>query len=534
VDPGRLAITVTSPDGSTRWAYDESDPGAIPLDITTGTSTPGGFKDFSCSLLRDLTQRPDEGLFDTIRAYGPGNQTAWEGRVAQLPRQTGPMSLQPGGVGWGAHLEDNATFMEVYVARGSDGWGEAPLQRRVAIAAGGASQGAVPVATGGGLIWTPVGGQALGANEKTELFYIAPAGRTIAKLQYLGAQAGTWTSFETPTFFLGNIDLSSSTSAAMTLDSTKRTATPTAARYAMLRSQTTAGVTPGAGMSRALSLLAVYGNHGLTLRTTVAGEPDGVYASDVVADVLTRAAPLLTYTTGATGTVQPTTFAIPHLSIDTPSTAADVIARANAYHSWDWLVWEDKTFYYQPAGTGTEWLARIGDGASLSLEGDTAEQIINGVVVAYQDNGVQKYAGPTGSGLDVTSASLVDADVNNPATEHGITKWVVLSISVPTTDAGAVQLGAIYLAERNLASRRGQMTLKDMARHPQEGMVPVWRIRAGDTVKLTDRPGDPARRIVETSYSHSTRTVVLTLDSTAHKLDALIERLAVVTGALTG
>lgn len=532
----RLAITVTSAGGTaTRWGMDEVDSGAIPNDLEFGTSTPGGFKVASCSLLRDLNPRPDEGLFDTVRIYGAGNRTAWEGRIAQLPRQTGPKSLTPQAIGWGAHLEDNATFMEVYVNRDIGQWQDPPLARRADLAINNYSQGAVAAsATDGGMIWTPTAGQALAFGEKTELMFVAPPGVTLAKFQYLGTETGTWTNFESPTLYVaGNVTLAGTASAALTLDSTKRSVTITPGRYAMLRTATTAGVTPGTGMSRAYSRLALYGNHGLTLRTTASGEPDGVYASDVVADVVHRAAPLLSYTTGTNGTIQPTTFAIPHLSIDTPSTAAEVIGRANAYHSWDWLVWEDKTFYYQGAGTGVEWQARIGDGASLSLEGDTGEQIINGVVVSYQDNGTQKYAGPTGSGLDVTSASLADSDVDNPATTHGLKKWAVLPISVPTTDAGAVELGALHLAERNLASRRGQMTVRGQVRHPKEGMVPVWRMRAGDTIKLTDRPGDPARRIIETSYSHANYALTATLDSTAHKLDALIERWIVSAGRLT-
>lgn len=533
-DLGRLAATVTRPDGTiVRWGYGELDCADVPVDLSFGTSVPGGFKDCSLSLLRELNPRTDEGLFNNLRIYGPGNQTAWEGRIAQLPRQTGPNTLQPGAVGHSAHLTDFEGFMMVYVDRDPGNWQAPQLARQVAIAGTGYPQGGVPTSSdAGGITFAPTGGQLLLANDLSELIYTAPPGVTIASLQYKGTQAGTWTSFENPTWFTANTaDLASAASGSLTLDGSLHTASLTARRYVMLRAATTANVTPGAGMLRAYSQIAAYGNHGLPLHTTAAGEPDGVYASDVIPDILDRAAPLLNHTSA---TIQATTFPIPHLAFTSPTTAADAIAATNAYHNWDWAVWDNQTFYYGPAGSGVEWQARLADGASLSLEGDTAEQIIDGIIVAYTDGGIQKYAGPVGSGLDVESSYLEDPDVENPASTHGLQKWPVLSMSVPTTDAGAVEIGSIYLAERNLASRRGQITLTNTARHPQEGDVPVWRVRAGDTIRLSDRPGDPARRIVETAYSHSNRSITLTLDSTAHKLDALLERLIVSTGLLTG
>jgi hypothetical protein len=534
MDPGRLAITVDHAGGrSTRWGYDEVDTGTIPNDLSFSTSVPGGFKDASCSLLRELEPRPDEGLFDTLRVYGPGNQTAWEGRIAQLPRQTGPNTLQPGAVGWSSHLTDNETFMMVYVAYGPDGWDAPSLVRQVQIAAGGGSQGAVPTTTAGGLSWSPTAGQVIINGDSSELVFTAPPGAPVASMQYVGIEQGTWTNFDGPILYRTDDPAINTavTNTSLTLDGTNRSVSFTASRYLMLRAKPFANTTPGTGLLRTYGPIAVYGNHGLTLRTTSGGNPDGIYASDAIAHIVATAAPMLNTTLDS---IDATTYAIPHLAFTEPTTAADAIATANAYHNWDWAVWDNRTFYYTPAGAGVEWQARIGDGASLSLEGDTAEQIINGVVISYTDGGARKFAGPTGSGLDVESAALEDTDGDNPANSHSIpAKWPVISLSFPTTDAGAVELGSIYLAERNLASRRGQATLTGEVRHPQEGMVPVWRVRAGDTIRLTDRPGDPARRVIETSYSHASRQVTLSLDSTAHKLDALLERVAVYTGALT-
>lgn len=536
MDQSRLAISVSHPDGTaTRWGFDEMDTGLVPNDLSFTDTTPGGFETCGWTGFRDLNPRADERLFSTITIYGPGGQVAWQGRVAQLPRQTdGGFKVVPAGIGWSSHLMDDETFMQVYVDLGFAGWEEPPLERRIAIVAGGGSYGGVPINTDGGLNWLPTGGQALVSGDMTEAVYTAPPGVDIAKLQYLAARQGAWTTFEAPAWYTGTTpDLAGAATGSLTFDATLRTATVTAGRYAMLRTRTTGAVTPPAGYGQWIAKLAVYGDHGLALHSPGTGEPDGVYASDVIADVLEQAAPLISFTTGTNGTIQPTTFVIPHLAYTTPTKPADVIADANAYHNWDWLVWEGPEFHYRPNGSGIEWQARIGDGAALSLEGDTGEQVINGVVVAYNDGQRQKYAGPVGSGMDVESAYLQDDSLDNPASAAGITrKWPVLPINFPTTDVGAVELGYLYLVERNLAATGGTMTLKGHVRHPTEGMVPVWRIRSGDSIKLTDRPGEPARRIVQKSYSHPTRSVSLALGTTPNKVETLFQRLTGYTATL--
>jgi hypothetical protein len=115
-NPDRLSLSVTHADGTvTRWAPDEPDAANVLDDLEFSTATPGGYRTLSCSLLRDLRRaRPDQALFDQIRAYGPGGRTAWEGRMTQFPYADGTIS--PGGVGWAAHLKDDYV-VEIYVDR---------------------------------------------------------------------------------------------------------------------------------------------------------------------------------------------------------------------------------------------------------------------------------------------------------------------------------------------------------------------------------------------------------------------------------
>lgn len=525
-----LAISVTHADGRvTRWGPDEPGSIDIPADLTFSTSIPGGFKDLQCSLLRRIDiSYADEALFDSIRVYGPGNRTVWEGLVQQLPKSHGDsFGTTPGAVGWSAALTWDPSFREVYVDRDMSHWTEATLLRRRAMAAGGFPVGQIPVTIGGGGVsWTPPN-TALPANERTEIMYDIGPGLEITRIEYRGQQTGTFTNFEAPAIYTSATEsLTSPSSEALTLDDVLRGATSfTDNRYAMLRAAVTTATTPAAGLEQSYDILAVYSSVVTSAAWAVAGDDGvrGVLASGVIADILSRTAPIL----DPSG-IEDTDYAIPHLVFQDPTTAADAIALINGYHAYDWGVYENKVFFFrQPDPAALTWEARLSDGAHLDLEGDTAEQIFNGVYVVYQDGtGKTRTVGPSGATADDTDAALEDTSDENPINAHDLgRRWGLLQLSVPTNLQGATTLGVVWLAQHSLPQRRGTLTLTGTVAHPTRGKVPVWEVRAGDYIRISDHSNDVARKVIETSYSYGTDTITCTLDNTAPKLEALLERL---------
>jgi hypothetical protein len=77
----------------------------------------------------------------------------------------------------------------------------------------------------------------------------------------------------------------------------------------------------------------------------------------------------------------------------------------------------------------------------------------------------------------------------------------------------ALQFGRMKLADSNQAKEAGTITVQGHIRDRAGHWQPVWKVRAGDTVAITDFPNARPRLIVETSYDHSSYTLNMSVDS---------------------
>jgi hypothetical protein len=539
--PGPLTVVVTTADGAEyRFSGDEPDPAWVPFAISWESTVPGGWKGASFSLLRRIDDDVPLRLYDEVEILDEHGQTLYEGRIVKLPRQHGDdFLLNVECLGWASHLLDDKSFREVYVDRDMSHWHEAPLWRRSALALAGNPQGRIPVNTSAGGIVFDVPNEALTQFERTELWYEAPAGVAIALVGYIGERNGAFTNLDAAT-----VNATDQPEGAAPIESYSLSLTgtvqvqalTTARRRVFLLVRVNTAVTPAAGHQERYTTFAVYGDHGLPTASIFA-DTYGFYIDDMLADAIGRAAPKLNFTTGDGGSIERPPLIVPQACYVDPGPVENVLLDLNKYVIWDWLVYENKTFFYRPTDPDRlTWEARLDRGIHLSLEGDDAEHAYNGAMVRYSTPGQEpKVAGPTGSGLDVESDLLLDEDTENTVNQHGYQRrWIELDISFPTLDDYAVTIGAAYLAQSSLPSRSGDITLRGDVEHPTKGFRPAREIRAGDWIRLSDHPADVPRRIISCRHSDDAAETVVSVGNDLNKVDAMLEQLGVKTKVTLG
>lgn len=544
MDPFRLSVKMEMADGSVkRLAADEIDPEDQPAALGFGTVNPGGFGTFGHILARGLEPGIDENLLDSVTYEGAGGQTAYEGRVHRLPRSAGDdRSVNVQGVGWSSHLTDFRAFRERYVDASPE-WKDPGFQRRRDIATGAYVLYSASSATDEG--GNPALVQSLSTNQWTtvnqpvsESWYDG-GNIPIGSLYYEwekgsmvdAASTYTWAAYLSSDDHLASSNATTNLKAAGPGSGTL-TATTDDRLWARLAFYFTGSYGTESQKDLFWTRTKVYGNHGLTLRGS---EPDaGFYASDIITDVIQRCAPRLRI-----GSLADTGFVIPHAVYLDPVTAADVILDVNKYGLLDWFVWEDRTFsMVSPDPLTLTWNARAygaDANAKVTAEGDDVVQLASSAYVFYEEpyTGRQKVYGPTGAEYCDNTSDYLLGGADDPYSLHGIDAPITLKLSFPASDNAALQIGRIWLAENNAPKRSGEIVISGMVDHPTEGPVPCWRMRAGDYIRLVDRNGDVARKIVSTSYSHQTRTVTCTLQAgPLFHLDSLMQRIGVEVGVL--
>lgn len=527
-----LIVVVTDTSGRTKTLDSSApDPADRPAGIQFSTQLASGFYTGGFELSRAIdSESPDVHLLDDVKFIGANGDVAYEGFVQAMPRSLDSThSMSVTATGWIAHAGDR-TFTEIFVDRDLSQWGPmsrvrkatlVPLNYRVhePIVRVDPGTGTSSVATAIHDQWS---GLAL-----SEAWYDAGPGLLVAKLYYewtksagIGAGDANWSwlimsSGDDNTG--GGFESSGNLRAA---GPGTGTFTPATARRFLLLQLLYGAPAGGPGAEYLLdwSKLATYGNHGLTLIGS--SNPLGVSASDVIAYLAAEYCPLLN-----TAGVQTTTYPIGHLVFREDTKPYDAWLRVNNFHLWQLAVWEDRTLYYKPIDlTDWDWEVRHDEvGNTIGLQGDSTENLRNGVVVYFTDIA-------TGARNRLTPddySELRDDDIENPANQHDRNLWgEPFEIPWPTTAADALELGRIRLLEDIQVKAPGSFSLRGLVRDRAGNWQPTWKVRAGDRIRLTSSANlsDRPRLIHETNYDHASLTVSVSVDSTARFVEAYIER----------
>lgn len=536
--PLGLQAELVFADGTTkRFDSDAKDAADQPTGISFKTARYTGFTEGQATLNRRIDlEYPDVGLLDGFNLIGYDGSVAYEGVVASLPRSLeGTPKIMILGQGWMSHAT-RQKFVEVYVDRDLSRWVAASVARTATIVGENfalTSGTNAPDQTGHPSIELPFSGAWVSPYRPVaEAWWLPQPGIKLGALYY---------SFTEHAATMSGADTNWNVHAFLSSDD-KKTAQDTTAQlwpgpalgYLETTTERTAacvqlfyGATPSGEAGKPFFArfedLAVFGAHGLPVRE-ITNPPGGYYVSDMILNIAARWAPKLD-----TSGVEATTLPIPHASFLEEIVPYDALQTLNQYHRWEMDVYEGRRLNYYPIDlTDWDWDIRETDpGVTFGLHGDDLENLCNGVNVSYRSitTGYQERLTP------VTHAQLRDESPDNPANLHDEPLYTSLTLSVPTSEEVALEIGRVYLAEFNQAKSPGSITvkghLKDRAGHWQQG----WKVRSSDRLKITDLPNDTVRVVGETAWDHDSKTLTIAVDSSFKRLDAILARLGVAVEA---
>lgn len=527
--PLELHVEVTDADG-VRYRWDSSSrwPGDRPQDMTLSTKRGEGFADASVTLARRVDRDyVDLHLFDDVAFVGVDGSVAYEGRIAAMPRTIQDAhSINVQLAGHMAHARDRP-FTEIFADRDLSSWTTPSRTQQAALLAANWSMHDMDATRDASNFpainlrikdswlspYKPITLAVYDAgslNKVNTLWYHFRAGSSLMDVNFeahiLGGTSDSSFDIDSGDLWAG-VDVS----AYQVLTGARRFVA-----LELLYNTTPAGI-QGATFSLFAANPTVYGDHGLSV---YGPNPGGLYASDVMKYIAQRYCPLLN-----TDGVQQTTWPIPHLTFKELTDPYDAFTLLNAYHLWEIGVWENKTLTFGPSNRlDYDWEFRASDfGGSLEQQGDTTQDLANGMLVEFTNvsTGVQETLTPE------IYSDLIDTNPDNPANRHGISRWPKITLSQPTTVDSALQIGRAALLEYNAPKGPGTINVtghvKDRAGHWQPG----WKVRAGDTIAITDHPNDVPRLITETSWNQESKQLSVTVDSTAKRLDAILDRMSV-------
>ena len=531
----QIAVSLNLSDGRTlRFGGDEADVENIPYDISFDTQIPGGFNGASITLPKPANLYSDDArLFSDAVIYGAGGRTLYEGFVTSVP-QVGANEIRLELSGWAQALDRYQTFKEIFVDRDLNAWTEPWLDRRISLRDTSNWQQVngpetLPDESSPGLMLKLDGGR---SNVYSEAWYDAGAGSSVRNIYYELTSADTTSSYVAQLGTASDDVATASDSTADLLTGTDSSATGTytrtgsAYRYGRVLFYLI-GTVSNLDAEIRLRNLAVFGDHGLTLRGT---DPKGVFGSDVIRYVIAQ-----TLLNSTSESVESSSEIIRHLAFREDTPIPSVIEQVTAIGSStiqpnDWGVYEDKTFFWRTPGTyGRTWHVRRDQVATPTSDGPQADQRVAGIKVVYSDaSGRERSVGPVGSNADTETNDLLSIDPDNPASQIP-GAFEVVNVGLVPLEQSAINIGKLILNERNALRWRGSVELQGEATDENGNRYPVALVRAGDTIVIEDDADTTPRTINSTSYTHSDLRLTANVGARPDTLESLLGRLAAVT-----
>ena len=260
----------------------------------------------------------------------------------------------------------------------------------------------------------------------------------------------------------------------------------------------------------------------------------GILASDFIAWALSQFAPGLHYTTGAYGSIKPSSFVIPHLAFKEPGAVLQMITQALRFEAMlEWGVWSGQfgpTFYLNERGKregAKRWRARVRP-AKLTETGQQMDQVYNKVVISWRDpDGTTKVMGPPGSGYLITDSRCEDTDPLNPINEAGASRTKHLTMEGIATAEGAAETARLFLEKVKLLDASGEATLTGFVEDDHGAEWPYYCVHAGDEIEFIDSSISGSRYIVEARRNRKARAVNIKIDAPPDSYEAILAELAV-------
>lgn len=459
--------------------------------FTFSNVDPGGYESANFSIPRDM---PETLVGQNVR-LDCGVGVAWEGRVAQVQRSLGNRTAITC-EGYGAKLKQQQAAM-VFVDRDMSQWGSPSVQRNINLVNAnfgfGSFETMADASSGQPSLhmycqqpWAVIG------HPNTEVQYDSQ-GIPIGSVYYAWKRGPTLNNTDTNwswAVFLSTDDVFSAFDSSGELRAVgpgsgtlTATATRVFARPGFSYSAVAVNTNPNQQYDLYWTVLAVYGNHGLTKRgSNSATDAQGFYTSDIAEWVAAQVP-----------TIQPgiipdaTGYIVKHASYKTPVLLEQMLVDQAKLIGCHWGVWEAPTIIgdtrprldFRPyPTTSTAWCYRK-DCDTLDLNEQLAK-LYDTAVVAYTDTtGVQR---------------SVTVTMTNPLLQAAGMSGRTIPVNGGTmTPASAQSFGQLMLTLLLLQARvAGSATISGTI-SSTTGTIPAWMLKSGlDRLRIIDLPGGDA------------------------------------------